>query len=81
MSDVMELVDECARAWHALGQSEMSPMGDPSLEVPEAGGARVGAYAQGCDRGAGELGPDKGIPLSEAARGASEDRGVRLSAG
>lgn len=28
---VLSLVDDCARAWHAVGQSEMSPLGDPSL--------------------------------------------------
>jgi hypothetical protein len=28
---IMELIDDLARAWHSLGHSEMSPLGDPSL--------------------------------------------------
>ncbi len=29
---IAELIDEHARAWQAVGQSEMSPLGDPTLK-------------------------------------------------
>lgn len=29
---VLSLVDDCAQAWHAVGQAEGSTLGDPSLQ-------------------------------------------------